>query len=622
MIVRHRAPKNSSGNFSISNCERLVCGAAGRVRESGTLSEQNRPGTESGPDLRWSSRIAILALAVAAVARFIFLDRIAVEHFDEGVYSSDFWFVPATGHRYPLQLLFAPPFFPWLQQHCMELLGISATSVFGVNLLAGWLTVFCTWWFSRRWFGPTAALVSVVLAATCDIHILFSRTALTDPLHLLFFLLAVCCSVEFLKSGSGRWGWIVAAGVMGGLAFSTKYTGWLAAPVLAGSGVLCRLRNPGSKTSWVRIGVGTAVAVGVAALVWSPVYRELQSLGGYQVVQENHSTYFRGASSWWGGLTQQLGFQRLAESWMGVVAAVAVCVVGAAGFTWNKSEAPTGSRKWAMGIAALPLLMIWPGPSLATLGLAVSAVVVAVVGLRSRQPSDSAIWALGLWLLGMLVAVPAYTPYPRLTLLWLPPIWMLAGMVVARLSGDSLAFPESQSSENGTGSAISDRKLTVLAVAICVLLGIAARSPLHRDALAWQERTGTEAAVAETVEALKLGIGKGGGDPVVQTLGEPAAMFHLLANEAAGVPAPDLPSWLGAPSPQLLMVGAYLADDDQKRLDEAEAAGRIQRISEVTLRVSELQVWNLEPGERLDNSAADSRALIVYQHRAPGSNPQ
>src|SRR5262245_51133797 len=107
--------------------------------------------------------------------------RMAVEHFDEGVYASNFFFSGDKGdERYPNQYLYAPPLVPILIELTMVAFGASNFAACALSIIAGSLTVPLVWWVGRQWFGAASGLTAATLLALSDVHILFSRTALTD----------------------------------------------------------------------------------------------------------------------------------------------------------------------------------------------------------------------------------------------------------------------------------------------------------------------------------------------------------------------------------------------------------------------------------------------------------
>src|SRR5260370_742397 len=160
--------------------------------------------------------------------------RLAVEHFDEGVYASNIFFSGEKGdERYPDQHLFAPPLFPVLIEFAMLACGPSNAVAMAASIVAGSLTIPLVWWVGRRWCGPTAGLASSTLVALNDVHILFSRAALTDVLLCLWLIAAVYFLWEGLAHGSRLA--LFVAGVATGLAWWTKYNGWLSLAIgLAG----------------------------------------------------------------------------------------------------------------------------------------------------------------------------------------------------------------------------------------------------------------------------------------------------------------------------------------------------------------------------------------------------
>ena len=58
--------------------------------------------------------LVAMAILLAIVMRFSFTERLAVEHFDEGVYSAGLWYPDALGEGYPSRQFFAPPALPTL----------------------------------------------------------------------------------------------------------------------------------------------------------------------------------------------------------------------------------------------------------------------------------------------------------------------------------------------------------------------------------------------------------------------------------------------------------------------------------------------------------------------------
>ena len=66
--------------------------------------------------------IATIVL-LGTILRFAYPSRMAVEHFDEGVYASNIWFGEATNYQFPNRHLYAPPLLPYLIEWSVIFLG-------------------------------------------------------------------------------------------------------------------------------------------------------------------------------------------------------------------------------------------------------------------------------------------------------------------------------------------------------------------------------------------------------------------------------------------------------------------------------------------------------------------
>ena len=66
-----------------------------------------------GRAITWLEAGLLTGLVGLGVAlRFAFVGRLAIEHFDEGVYASNVWFDGSDGFGYPQVGLYAPPLLP------------------------------------------------------------------------------------------------------------------------------------------------------------------------------------------------------------------------------------------------------------------------------------------------------------------------------------------------------------------------------------------------------------------------------------------------------------------------------------------------------------------------------
>lgn len=491
---------------------------AGRDSPGPATARSGSDSEDTSPLFEWPavSRAELLALVaillLAGGLRLFNLSRVAVEHFDEGVYASSLWFSPEEGNEYPDRHLYAPPLFPWLVEQA-SLFGViladgPQTGAILVNIAGGVLTVAAVWWVGRSWFSPMAGLAAALLAATSGFHLLYSRTVLTDTTLGLWLVCAV--SVLPAAVAGGRRSQIVLGGVLTGLAWWTKYNGWLplaisSAGLIAwqtervllarhGSGVSAGLKQ--AVREWLR---WLAVA-GVAALVWSPVWWSLQERGGYTAVAANHRQYLVGISGWWDGLCRQAAAQQFLSGWtdcLGLGLALLLC-----GWFLNRPTTgePTVSNPslrtdipaaacWlplATTGAGLAVLAGWGGSAVILTGLATvwftrqlwapwsmaghQTVFAAepqegsATSRMSIRPAENNVsplprlrmWMLLAWFVGLLLVTPLYRPYPRLTLPWLISSWLAAGAAVVSLAA-RLRISLMRRTSTGQPTAVSEQ---------------------------------------------------------------------------------------------------------------------------------------------------------------------
>ena len=476
---------------------------------------------------------------------------LAVEHFDEGVYASNLWFGAAQNYQYPNQYLYAPPLLPRLIEWIFVLFGPSNGAAMASSIAAGSLTVLLVWRVGRAWFGPSAGLAAASLAAFSDMHLLYSRTALTDVL-LCFWLLA---ALGFVRNAllSGRPALIVAAGAATGLAWWTKYNGWLPAAIgLAGLVPFLVTDRSRIDSPWRLVSRWLLVAL-CAFLVWLPCLWELEPHGGYAAVARNHRGYLVGWEGWSNSLTQQLHHQRVLAGWLsvvgcclaGLIAGRVFCRDGSR-FTWNGLHSAANPDLLPDAVPLAPARFTWNRPLTAfpkfallallvaggVLGPAVLTALAAAAGIgltvwngwrhAEAVPRDVALagWLLAAWWLGLLVSTPLYVPYPRLTLPWMVACWLGAGAAAGWVSANL--------------KSAGARRFAIL----CVLTGGASLvgglwlRPAPAAAFpGWQPRTAmAEVApdiVRDACRDARLDPGTQRHELAVYVYGEPALLFQL-----------------------------------------------------------------------------------------------
>lgn len=374
--------------------------------------------------------------------RFWNFTSLQVEHFDEGVYASNLFFGAESNYTYPSLEFFAPPLVPWLIEWSMILTGSIHWAPFVPGLLFGCATVVLMTALTLRWFGPPMATLVALLAATSDLHMMYTRTALTEPVVLFFLVAAVGCGIEMLRAIhlpdttpeksplTKPLIWSALSGLLTGLAWSSKYSGWLPAAILITSSLLMML-NFESRKHWKTIAICLALMLGMTVLVFSPTLWSLQDVGGYAAVSANHAQYSVGWSAWGTTALKQL---QNADQFNSTLSLFALLIWGVCYIYIRKSNA-------VVSLVFILALFLW-----SELGLILH-VLLAFVGYavclwqlmrtpnRTSEQQTLAIVAVVMfvWLGAMTLMTPTYTPYPRLLTILLPPLWFGTALFLDRV---------------------------------------------------------------------------------------------------------------------------------------------------------------------------------------------
>jgi dolichyl-phosphate-mannose-protein mannosyltransferase len=590
----------------------------------------------------------VVALFLAGTGlRCAYPSRMAVEHFDEGVYASNIWFGAEDGYRYPAQHLYAPPLLPALIETVFLFFGPSNFGAMLPSLVAGCLTIPLVWWVGREWFGPAAGIASATLATLSDPHIVFTRTALTDVLLCFWLLLAVYFVWRALTKGGG---WpTVAAGFFTALAWWTKYNGWLPLAI-GGAGLVpwCLLSRPkhpqltGSLVRWLAI-----AAIAVAA--WSPWLWSLQKTGGYGAVAANHRGYLVGFAGWFGACQTQFSSLTQLEGTAGQHAPLAALLIvsgwmilGSRCFTWNTLA---GSFGFWLAISLLSgLSAVLHGWGLtACIGAAgLVAAILCSPGIKQAEAGDGArlaLWMLAAWFVGLALTTPLYTPYPRLTLPWTMAGWMAGGLGVSLLVsflGQCIPFKKPRHSPQTSDADTEPRYLPVprrvLLVAMpCFALAgmyILESSFYRQGCPGWEPRTTVREESAKLLaECQSRGPDdRSENDPfVIYTFAEPALLFQLRLGGAELVgPVSSLGvAEANSPAPQIksfVAIGEQAIRTAGFETEFASAANRLTPISDRCLDPSRVvwldsRGWMPPRGERAGNSVPCRYRIALYRIR-------
>lgn len=518
------------------------------------------PPPNSNPEISKAEfRWMIAAVIFGAIVRLSFPGRIAVEHFDEGVYASNFWFDAESGYSYPARHLYAPPLLPAAIEWTMtfaSLLGIRPTGFIPMIpcLLTGIAMIPSLWWICRQWSGPVSGLIAAWLAATSDFHASYSRAALTDVPLCFFLVWAVhFFGISLVKLTSPDpvdsrrravkgaipqplpWREIGIAGVFTGLAWSTKYNGWLPLAIGFSGASLYQLIKPDSRRFVGRVVSGCVLIAGVAFAVWSPVLWELQKHGGYVSVMNNHRQYLVKPAGWVAaGLQQIQNISQYENPFDAIYRPFAR--QPRKSVDWNlwmfRQLIELGRWNWALTYArtaffdsvvplAFPILSL-----LISLGISVRGVLAADVPRRR-------IWCclISSWFIGLTVTTPFYHPYPRLVLPWICSTWILLGMAAQMWSERTPDHRISPSLSAGEGVWKRARIIPiVLGVLLIIRLGCG-------SAHTWEDRTSIQRGATQFAKTIRTETASSGypeNEAFVYVLGEPALVFGL---KAEGLPA-------------------------------------------------------------------------------------
>lgn len=543
------------------------------------------------------------------VARF---DKLAIEHFDEGVYASNVYaeqLAPLMATDvYPSRHLYAPPLFPWLCEIAVRIGGTPDAAIW-VNLLFGSLMIPLVWCVARDQLGPVAAIVAAGLCATSDYHIFFSRSALTDISLGFWLLLAVWLAARGMHSGRGLE--LIGAGVAAALAWWTKYNGWLAVLIpLGGAGLVwgmdrltrAKVEEPGASALPLSRAIGRwSVIALVAAMLWSPVLYDLQSVGGYASVAANHKTYLVGLAGWWNGVRMHVGYLGLLTSVIGAggVGLVAVSLVNVRGEI---------AAKATMLLLGLTFTLIVTGAGLTWGCGAGLALVLIVCGWKTASLETRLFCSmLAVWWLGLTLTTPLYRPYARLSLPWLVASWLLVGMACERLI-------ETKLSDRRTIGVLAGIPLSIWLLAQFVgppetLNGSHFISELPLPA----HRTGMRTVVGQITHEIDMALESmkpsqaTGYDAAVYVVGEPALYCHLCqATQDRFVIVPGPSMAVAAPMggtylPKFIVTGSHVPETE---IEATLGSGQIEAIWEQNIPVS-------------DMVAIDSAGLDEVTYRGP-----
>ncbi|MBC8353508.1 MAG: glycosyltransferase family 39 protein [Planctomycetes bacterium] len=575
--------------------------------------------SSTAPSTREWLLVAIL-LVLGVSIRIAFPSRMAIEHFDEGVYASNIWFGPDAGYQYPQRRFYAPPLLPSLIEWSMIVDQTRDPTTRTLNpltplvpsLFTGCLTLVVVWRMTREWFGAEAGLATLAIASLSDFHALYSRAALTEALMLLLFVAAVWTLKRAFSTSSYLF--LGIAGLLTGLAWWTKYNGWLPLAVGFGGLVIAFAIDANCRRHTIRLIAFWIGAAAIAFAVWSPYLRELQPYGGYAEVAANHRQYLVGFGGWVSSLAQQYANLSHFDGWA-TCASIGIAILSALAVTPRN---PKRSLKVCVLAVGLCAATAWLGAALIMFALSTSFVGLELYRRRFASAANDddrlALYFLAAWIGGLLLATPFYHPYPRLTLPWLCAVWIGAGVAISQL----VETADKPSEHHG----VSKRWVVALVASVLALLVTLPRIA-ERGIPAWQSRTGWVPIAKQIIEEVgnRAELARGGRDEaIVVVYGEPGLFFQLkLTGTQSFVPGGDLrfinDTTRDSSVPTFLVAGPHALRTEGYQEDLARNMAHLERVEEYQYTPSYLVLLNQYDPRSLAAQPVETRSesVTLYQ---------
>jgi len=540
--------------------------------------------------------IVVLTLAVSGLAlRGWGISQVGLDHFDEGVYAlSASGLVRSDGAPllYPEQAKFSPPVFFSLVALAYEVSGgPSDTAALAVNVLLGTATILLVWWIGRQWFDPPTGVFVAALVAFNEFHIAISRTALTDVAFLFFFALAVFAATRALATQRITAG--ILAGLLIGLAWNTKYHGWLVLPVVGAALVFSWWRSQPPRLFEKQSFKVLLVMGGAAALVYLPwlLFVENQP-GGYAALALHHAALLD--SHWFSNLWRQLQSQMYLDGALNRSAPF----IGLVGALLVDRQVAARSRKWSSAVVIVLAALVL------SLGLFATTVLLALLAvtdlIRVNNPFPRVVVLV--WFTAFLLLTPVYVPYPRLVLPLMLAAFLGAGQWLIRLIRESKA----RTSPAWSG----------LAVTVAAIVAILAISSILSDpSNPWTPSRSMAVAANQMAKVIPQGT-------EVRVVGEPSLAFYLdRAGRNAFCTIPDneerIQTLAGSTNKLYLVTGIYSHRASALKEGIESLKGQLVPVAKFQIEPKDIRLLDdFAPPEARSfrKSPDDSFALQLYSY--------
>ncbi len=480
--------------------------------------------------------IVVLVLAVSGLAlRSWAISQVGLDHFDEGVYAlSASGLLRSDGAPllYPEQAKFSPPLFFSLVAGAYAVTGgPSDTAAVAVNVLLGTATILLVWWIGRQWFDPPTGVFAAALVAFNEFHIALSRTALTDVAFLFFFALAVFAATRVLAAQRMTTGML--AGIAIGLAWNTKYHGWLVLPVVGAALAISWWRSHTPRLFEKRPLMIFVIMAGTAALLYLPwlLFVEAQP-GGYAALAQHQKALLD--SHWFSNLWRHFQTQIYLDGPLNRCAPL----IGLLSALLVDRRVASRSGKWFSALVVLlAVLMLSIGPFALTVVLALIALACLI---RVDNPFPRIVVLV--WFAAFLLLTPVYAPYPRLLLPLMLGAYLAAGEWLIGLFR-----------RGGTRTSPAWPAVAVTVAAIMATLAISSLLPDPSNP--WAPSRSMASAASQMSKLIPQ-------ETEVRVIGEPALAFYLdRAGRKAFCAMPDnekrIETLAGSTNKVYLVTGIY-----------------------------------------------------------------
>jgi 4-amino-4-deoxy-L-arabinose transferase-like glycosyltransferase len=459
------------------------------------------------------------AILVGAVARLWNIHQIGLSHFDAGVYAqSSLW--PWTGKFHFDQGYFSPPLFPILWGLGNLLAGGPSDWIGSLlSALSSTALIPLAWWLSRSWFHAWAGIFAAWMLAVDGLAISFSRVALTDSLFALLFLAGFATCRFTLDRPT--WSRITLAAVCVGLAWNTKYNGFmpivLSAGFIPGPAFVSRLRT------WLAISA-------LSAALYLPWAISFHVEHGYESLIDHQRGYFLGPANY------QQTLSEISSEYLLVYPPVVIAAFAFGGILLGQAgHFPLGFLVTIIPLALQPYLFV------EYVGMPVFALCVIIFQIKGWHR-----WGW-LWVLAWVLFLPGlYSPYLRL---WIPTQLIMVMLVTKGVS--TITVPEKV--------ATPARRRQILGGGIAAALFVLALTGwVQRDRLAtWQREVWEARAGYRTIAAEISGLSAE--ESLIFTLTRWPLNYYLALDGRAVRPMAE-PTPLEAKSGDLFVTDHTLAD--------------------------------------------------------------